>query len=203
MQQALLLTLCSLALWSLRNRDVGWEWWSPLSWVLAGSMSTLPYPTFSQENLFTLRHVFWQPSQDFPLQVYMSESCGNIKKKTAMSQTSSQICKLLEASFKRALAQPVILVDNHSWNHCLSPFEKLHVSLFFFFLFLPTKRHCFFSILMANGPSHLPDFRTTSVLSIIKGFYHQPVLLYWCLLHSYIGRVPWHAGPPSVQVPAF
>lgn len=96
-----------------------------------------------------------------------------------MSQTSSQICKLLEASFKRALAQQVILVDNHSWNHCLSPFEKLHFSLFFFFpLFLPTKTHCFFSILMANGPSHLPDFRAGSVLSIIKGFYCQPVLVY-------------------------
>lgn len=49
-----------------------------------------------------------------------------------MSQTSSQIRKLLEASLKRALAQQVILVDNHSWNHCLSPFEKLHFSLFFF-----------------------------------------------------------------------
>ena len=96
-----------------------------------------------------------------------------------MSQTSSQICRLLEASFKRAVAQQVILVDNHSWNQCLSPFEKVHFSVVFFFsLFIPTKTHCFFCILMANGPSHLPDFRATSVLSIIKGFYRQPVLLY-------------------------
>lgn len=63
-----------------------------------------------------------------------------------MSQTSSQIRKLLEASLKRALAQQVILVDNHSWNHCLSPFEKLHFSLFFFFPSFSPPKHTAFSL---------------------------------------------------------
>ena len=93
-----------------------------------------------------------------------------------MSQTSSQICKLLEASFKRALAQQVVLVDSHSWNHCLGPLKSPLQSYFFFLLFFPTKAHSFFSILMANGPSRLPDFRAASVLSVIKGSYCQPTL---------------------------
>lgn len=143
MQQALLLTLCSLALWSLRNRDVGWEWWSHLSWVLAGSMSTLPYPTFSQENLFTLRHVFWQPSQDFPLQVYMSESCGNIKKKTAMSQTSSQICKLLEASLKGLWLNRWFWWITTAGITVLAPLKSCTSVFFFFSSFSPPKDTAF------------------------------------------------------------